>query len=128
MAAPGGSGKGGAGAGAGAGAGGKGGGAGEKKEEVKLAALDASDIQLLKAYGAGPYAASIKRLETDIVDEMKAVNDLIGTRRDRERRPRHRGAATSHPVCLLVSSLQASRRARRVSRRPASGTSSAMRR
>lgn len=72
MAAPGG--KGGAGAGAGKG----GGAAEEKKDAEKPAALDSSDIQLLKAYGAGPYAATIKRLEADIVDEMKAVNELIG--------------------------------------------------
>jgi len=28
--------------------------------------------------GAGPYAATIKKLEADIVDEMKKVNELIG--------------------------------------------------
>jgi hypothetical protein len=31
-----------------------------------------------KLQGAGPYAATIKKLEGDIVDEMKKVNELIG--------------------------------------------------
>lgn len=41
-------------------------------------ALDEGDIALLKSYGVGPYTAKIKQLETDIVDEMKRVNTLIG--------------------------------------------------
>ena len=32
-------------------------------EEVKVRALDADDIALLKTYGLGPYAASIKAVE-----------------------------------------------------------------
>jgi len=53
----------------------------EKDEEEKgkpVTALDAADIALLKSYGAGPYSASIKKLEADILEEMKKVNELIG--------------------------------------------------
>lgn len=28
--------------------------------------------------GAGPYTSAIKKLESDIVEEMKKVNELIG--------------------------------------------------
>lgn len=30
--------------------------------------------------GAGPYTTAIRKLETDIVDEMKKVNELIGVK------------------------------------------------
>lgn len=53
----------------------------EKEDEEKgkpVTALDAADIALLKTYGAGPYSASIKKLEADILEEMKKVNELIG--------------------------------------------------
>jgi len=96
----------------------------EKKESDKPAALDSSDIQLLKSYGAGPYAASIKRLEADIVDEMKAVNELIGACRRRV----VGGGGGEHGLGAHPHTAQGSRRARQGWRRPASGTSSATRR
>lgn len=70
----------------------------EKEDEEKgkpVTALDAADIALLKTYGAGPYSASIKKLEADILEEMKKVNELIGEgcRRRRHMPPRHSSAA-----------------------------------
>jgi len=40
--------------------------------------LDADDIELLKAYGQGPYTKTIKDLESKIKDHQKTVTDLIG--------------------------------------------------
>ena len=52
----------------------------EKKDEKKAVALDAGDIALLKSYGVGPYAASIKALEADIEGELKKIGELVGVR------------------------------------------------
>lgn len=37
------------------------------------------DIQVLKTYGAAPYAAPLKKLEKDIKDLQTKVNEKIGT-------------------------------------------------
>lgn len=47
-------------------------------DEEKIKALDESDIQILKTYGAGPYAQSIKKTEDDIAAKVKKVNELAG--------------------------------------------------
>jgi len=49
-------------------------------EEEKDAAppLDEADIALLKSYGLGPYATSIKKLEEEIKKHQQTVKDLIG--------------------------------------------------
>mmetsp|Transcript_4294 Transcript_4294/g.5571 ORF Transcript_4294/g.5571 Transcript_4294/m.5571 type:complete len:454 (+) Transcript_4294:133-1494(+) len=49
-------------------------------EEEKDAAppLDEADIALLKSYGLGPYAVSIKKLEEEIKKHQQTVKDLIG--------------------------------------------------
>ncbi len=36
------------------------------------------DIQVLKTYGAAPYAASLKKLEKDVKDLQTKVNEKIG--------------------------------------------------
>lgn len=41
-------------------------------------ALDEDDIALLKTYGLGPYATSIKKVEKDLKVISKKVNDLCG--------------------------------------------------
>ncbi|XP_058103545.1 26S proteasome regulatory subunit 7A-like [Magnolia sinica] len=38
--------------------------------------LDVDDIALLKTYGLGPYSSSIKKVEKDIKEITKKVNDL----------------------------------------------------
>ena len=40
----------------------------------------ARDIQVLKTYGAAPYAAALKKLEKDIKDRQQSVNDKIGVK------------------------------------------------
>jgi hypothetical protein len=42
------------------------------------------DIQVLKTYGAAPYAAELKKLEKEIKEKQTSVNDKIGrcTHRD----------------------------------------------
>lgn len=49
-------------------------------QEAPVRALDEDDIAFLKNYGLGPYAASIKRTETDIKDILKRVNNLTGVK------------------------------------------------
>ncbi|GJJ12030.1 26S protease regulatory subunit 7 [Clathrus columnatus] len=53
----------------------------EKKvddKEEKIVALDDSDIQILKTYGQGPYAAQLRKTEQDIKDIQKRVNEKLG--------------------------------------------------
>ncbi len=37
------------------------------------------DIQVLKTYGAAPYAAGLKRLEKQIKEKQTSVNEKIGS-------------------------------------------------
>ncbi|KAJ8431744.1 hypothetical protein Cgig2_028961 [Carnegiea gigantea] len=50
----------------------------ELKDEKNPRPLDEDDIALLKTYGLGPYSASIKKVEKEIKDMAKKVNDLCG--------------------------------------------------
>merc|ERR1712130_977113 len=50
----------------------------KKKKEDDIEVLDAGDIHLLKTYGQGPYAKPIKRVEDDIQQCVKRVNELTG--------------------------------------------------
>ena len=50
----------------------------EDKDKGTPPALDEDDIKLLKTYGVGPYAGNIKKLEEDIKDLTKKVNELRG--------------------------------------------------
>lgn len=38
------------------------------------------DIQVLKTYGAAPYAAALKKLESQIKERQTSVNDKIGVK------------------------------------------------
>eukprot|EP00118_Oscarella_pearsei_P020450 m.221532 g.221532 ORF g.221532 m.221532 type:complete len:434 (+) comp39960_c1_seq29:614-1915(+) len=51
---------------------------GDDEKDEKIQALDAGDIALLKTYGVGPYTRNIKKVEKDIEDSVKKVNELIG--------------------------------------------------
>lgn len=42
--------------------------------------LDAGDIQLLKTYGRGPYADALKKIEQEIEDVRKRVNERMGVK------------------------------------------------
>ncbi|CAG8734856.1 41863_t:CDS:10 [Gigaspora margarita] len=52
----------------------------EEKEEEKIVALDEGDIALLKTYGQGPYAKELKKIDTDIKDIQKRINEKIGVK------------------------------------------------
>eukprot|EP00732_Lithocolla_globosa_P001088 Lithocolla_globosa_v1_NODE_485_length_3924_cov_498.966658.p1 type:complete len:438 gc:universal NODE_485_length_3924_cov_498.966658:1323-10(-) len=52
----------------------------EEEEEKAIVALDEGDIALLKTYGVGPYAPEIKKLEKDIQDTLKRVNEKMGVK------------------------------------------------
>ncbi|XP_062505147.1 26S proteasome regulatory subunit 7 [Corticium candelabrum] len=47
-------------------------------EEEKIQTLDDGDIALLKTYGVGAYTKAIKKVEKDIEDSVKKVNELTG--------------------------------------------------
>ncbi|CAD6579464.1 MAG: 26S proteasome regulatory subunit 7 [Cyphobasidiales sp. Tagirdzhanova-0007] len=50
----------------------------QKEDTIKV--LDAGDIQLLKTYGQGPYAQALKRIEKEIEDIRKRVNEQMGVK------------------------------------------------
>mmetsp|Transcript_206 Transcript_206/g.419 ORF Transcript_206/g.419 Transcript_206/m.419 type:complete len:425 (-) Transcript_206:1065-2339(-) len=50
----------------------------EPVDEAPVKPLDDDDIALLKTYGAGPYAALIRKAEEDIKNISKHVNELCG--------------------------------------------------
>ncbi|KAF9388830.1 26S proteasome regulatory subunit 7 [Podila verticillata] len=52
----------------------------DDKETENIVALDEGDIALLKTYGQGPYAKDLKKLENDIKDAQKRVNEKIGVK------------------------------------------------
>ncbi|KAJ2367195.1 26S proteasome regulatory subunit 7, partial [Coemansia sp. RSA 2610] len=52
----------------------------EGLEEEKVNVLDEKDIELLKAYGEGPYAKEIKELEKSIKDIQKSITEKIGVK------------------------------------------------
>ncbi|KAJ2451151.1 26S proteasome regulatory subunit 7 [Coemansia sp. RSA 2336] len=49
-------------------------------DEEKVNVLDEKDIELLKAYGEGPYAKEIKELEESIKDIQKSITEKIGVK------------------------------------------------
>ena len=51
----------------------------DEVEEKKITPLTDEDIQVLKTYGAAPYAAGLKRLEKQIKEKQTSVNEKIGS-------------------------------------------------
>ncbi|KAL2154752.1 hypothetical protein VTH82DRAFT_3428 [Thermothelomyces myriococcoides] len=52
----------------------------EEIEEKKITPLTDEDIQVLKTYGAAPYAAAIKKLEQQIKEKQQSVDEKIGVK------------------------------------------------
>ncbi|KAK4053842.1 26S proteasome regulatory subunit 7 [Microbotryomycetes sp. JL201] len=52
----------------------------EKKQEAKINPLDDEDIQILRTYGQGPYAKQLKKVEADIKEVQKRVNEKMGVK------------------------------------------------
>ncbi|KAI8049585.1 26S protease regulatory subunit 7 [Syncephalis plumigaleata] len=52
----------------------------EKENDEKIVALDEGDIALLKTYGQGPYAKELKKIEVDINEIKKRINEKIGVK------------------------------------------------
>lgn len=50
----------------------------DEEPEKKITPLTDEDIQVLKTYGAAPYAAALKRLEKEIKEKQTSVNEKIG--------------------------------------------------
>eukprot|EP00042_Codosiga_hollandica_P043041 m.403418 g.403418 ORF g.403418 m.403418 type:complete len:435 (+) comp56464_c0_seq2:69-1373(+) len=51
-----------------------------KKTEALPQALDDGDIEILKTYGVGPYTRESKKLEQEISDCVKKVNEMTGVK------------------------------------------------
>ena len=51
-----------------------------EKDEDRIVPLHEGDIQLLKTYGQGPYAAALKRIDAEIKDVEKRVNEKMGVK------------------------------------------------
>lgn len=45
-----------------------------------IRAIGYRDIQVLKTYGAAPYAAGLKKLEKEIKEKQQSVNEKIGVK------------------------------------------------
>jgi hypothetical protein len=45
-----------------------------------IGAFGYRDIQVLKTYGAAPYAAGLKKLEKEIKEKQQSVNEKIGVK------------------------------------------------
>ncbi|KAI9359341.1 P-loop containing nucleoside triphosphate hydrolase protein [Zopfochytrium polystomum] len=52
----------------------------DKKEEEKIKVLDEGDIAILKTYGQGPYMKELKKIEGDIKEVQKRVNEKMGVK------------------------------------------------
>ncbi|KAI0798107.1 P-loop containing nucleoside triphosphate hydrolase protein [Abortiporus biennis] len=52
----------------------------DDKEEKEIKALDENDIQILKTYGQGPYAGRLKKIENDIKEGQKRINEKLGVK------------------------------------------------
>ncbi|KAH7889860.1 26S proteasome subunit P45 [Phlebopus sp. FC_14] len=50
----------------------------EKEEKIQV--LTDSDIQILKTYGQGPYAAKLKKTEADIKEVQKRIDEKLGVK------------------------------------------------
>ena len=50
----------------------------DEEPEKKITPLSDEDIQVLKTYGAAPYAAALKRLEKEIKEKQISVNEKTG--------------------------------------------------
>jgi 26S proteasome regulatory subunit T1 len=51
---------------------------GTRRNEIRRPSFIIVLVRVISLQGAGPYSNTIKQLETDIVAEMKKVNELIG--------------------------------------------------
>ncbi|KAJ3127598.1 26S proteasome regulatory subunit 7 [Physocladia obscura] len=52
----------------------------DDKNQEKIKVLDEGDIALLKTYGQGAYAKELKKIEGDIKDVQKRVNEKMGVK------------------------------------------------
>ncbi|KAH9951978.1 26S proteasome subunit P45 [Amylocystis lapponica] len=52
----------------------------DNKDEKEIKALDDSDIQILKTYGQGPYASRLKKIDQDIKEVQKRINEKLGVK------------------------------------------------
>jgi 26S proteasome regulatory subunit T1 len=49
-----------------------------KDDDKPIKALTEEDVRIMQAYGAGPYSSKIKKLEAEVKDLAKKVNEIAG--------------------------------------------------
>ena len=64
----------------------------KKPDDDKIVPLTEGDIQVLKSYGAAPYAAKLKKTENDLKDIEARIKEKAGVKES------DTGLAPSHPV------------------------------
>lgn len=52
----------------------------DDKPEEKIVALDDTDIQILKTYGQGPYSLALKKIESELKDIQKRIDEKMGVK------------------------------------------------
>jgi 26S proteasome regulatory subunit T1 len=52
----------------------------DEEPEKKITPLTDEDIQVLKTYGAAPYAAALRKLEKEIKEKQVSVNEKTGVK------------------------------------------------
>ena len=82
----------------------------EEKKEKKYIPLDEAEINLFKAYGLGPYADSIKKLEEENKEMVQKINKLTGSSLSyrRHQGTRHWACTTRtmEPTCRFQNGLR----------------------
>lgn len=52
----------------------------DDKPEGKIVALDDQDIQILKTYGQGPYSLALKKIDQELKDIQKRIDEKLGVK------------------------------------------------
>jgi 26S proteasome regulatory subunit T1 len=52
----------------------------DDKPEEKIVALDDQDIQILKTYGQGPYSLALKKIDQELKDIQKRIDEKLGVK------------------------------------------------
>lgn len=52
----------------------------DDKQEEKIVALDDQDIQILKTYGQGPYSLALKKIDQELKDIQKRIDEKLGVK------------------------------------------------
>lgn len=52
----------------------------DDKDKEKIVALDDQDIQILKTYGQGPYSLALKKIDAELKEIQKRIDEKLGVK------------------------------------------------